>query len=136
MSRWPIQSWTFRFGTPAAAIVVPKVWRRSWKRWASRPAEASARLKRRPTPAVCSGSPVSGWPKTRAVPERSVVAPRRSRGDGYLARHRHRARGAPALRRLELPADVVAADADVRGEPVDVSPAQGEELPTARARHR
>jgi hypothetical protein len=31
-SRWPIHSCSVRIGTPAAAMRVPKVWRRSWVR--------------------------------------------------------------------------------------------------------
>src|SRR5437764_12618422 len=44
-SRWPIHSCSARIGTPAAAMRVPKVWRRSWKRTSRRPARRAAPLK-------------------------------------------------------------------------------------------
>jgi hypothetical protein len=51
-------------------------------------------------------------------------------------RQRHRARRALALRRAELAHHVVLADADARCRPVDVHPAQGEQLAEPQAGHR
>jgi hypothetical protein len=43
--RWPIISWSGRFGTPPAAIRVPNVWHQSWKRTGRTPPRASVALK-------------------------------------------------------------------------------------------
>src|SRR5438128_1472406 len=69
MSRWPIHSCRVRIGTLAAAIAVPNVWRRSWKRCASSSFAALSALRiRRNTAALSSGPPPRGSQNTSASP--------------------------------------------------------------------
>ena len=53
-----------------------------------------------------------------------------------LIGHRHRARGSPRLRCPVAPADVVAPHADHAGDPVDITPAQREQLAEPQSGHR
>ena len=55
-----------RYGTPWAAMLVPNVCRRSWKRRSRTPARRSAALKRLSSRDRSIGLPVWGWANTRS----------------------------------------------------------------------
>ena len=108
----PIHSCRVRIGTPAAAIRVPNVCRRSWKRTSRTPAAFTAALNRLRTLERSSGLPVCGWANTRSS---SAVYAELLRQRLQLGRdaigQRHSPDPAPGLRRPVLAADVR------RGEP-------------------
>ena len=103
-------------GTPAAAIRVPKVWRRSWTRTRRTPARRSAALKRLSSLERSSGRPVcggrttpgrrvrlggallpalSGWRSVSSVPAPGGPCPRVRAGCAPSLRRRHRQSAAP-----------------------------------------
>jgi len=65
-SAWPRNSWIERMGCPLAAMRVPNVCRRSWKRIGGTLAARHAALNRFVTFERSSGLPVSGWANTRS----------------------------------------------------------------------
>src|SRR4051812_15625691 len=135
MSAWPIHSWSRRRSTfGLAAIVVPKVWRRSWKRSRPRPARAAAATKRRHI-AEASMKPRS----RRGRPGRRAPSSTRAARAGP-ARRRRRAPSAPRGPCRSSGAWVALAvarrDADRRVGEVDVAPAQRDQLPAPQAGER
>jgi len=138
MSRWPSHSWSVRIGTPAAAIWVPKVWRRSWKRSGRTPATRSASLNRARTLEESSGPPVWGGKTPGRHRPGSCSLGSDARAPAHPVVHRHRAAGALGLRASELRLasgplpGVGAPDPDPHRGPVHVPPAKREYSPCRR----
>ena len=115
-----------RGGAPAAAIRVPRVWRRSWNLTGRTPARSRARPKRFRNLEASRTVPRTGCANTKSSsPCRREALTCRS-SSRQLGRQSARPGTSAGFRRAPLTAGVVAAHADHSGHPIDVAPAEGD----------